>query len=152
MARLARQLTIASGGAVPRPQISNPYLHAMRRINIEQIKLYAYHGCLDEEARIGGNYIVDVSLDVDFSVAEKTDDLTRTVDYCAVYEVCRAEMEIRSKLIEHVCARIHNRLMTRFPSVTWLKVKLTKMNPPIGGNVGNVSVEISSGLPGVGGD
>lgn len=113
-----------------------------QRISIEDIKLYAYHGCLEEEARIGGNYIVDVYIDTDFSEAARTDDLSKTVDYCAVYEVCRHEMAIRSKLIEHVCQRVHQRLRDTFPQIARLRVKVTKLSPPIGGDVDSVSVEI----------
>ena len=61
-------------------------------INIEGIKLYAYHGCLEEEAKVGGNYIVDVYITTDFTEAAKTDDLSKTIDYCAVYEITKAEM------------------------------------------------------------
>ena len=42
------------------------------KVNIEGIKLYAYHGCLDEEARIGSNYIIDVKFETDFTQAGAT--------------------------------------------------------------------------------
>jgi 7,8-dihydroneopterin aldolase/epimerase/oxygenase len=111
-------------------------------INIEGINLYAYHGCLDEEARIGGNYIIDVYITTDFSQAIKTDDLSKTIDYCAVYEICKKEMATRNKLIEPVCERIFNSLRSQFSDISKLHVKLTKLLPPINGNVEKVSVEI----------
>ena len=111
-------------------------------INIEGIKIYAYHGCLDEEARIGGNYIVDVYITTDFSTASKTDDLSTTIDYCAVYDICKKEMAIRNKLIEPVCRRIFDSLKTKFRSIKSLHVKLTKLAPPVNGDVEKVSVEI----------
>lgn len=112
------------------------------RIHVEGIKLYAYHGCLAEEAKIGGNYIVDVALDYDFSKAAVSDDLSNTVDYCEVYEICKKEMAIRSKLIEQVCHRISKSIQSKFPMVTSLKVKVTKISPPMNGDVSHVSVEI----------
>jgi dihydroneopterin aldolase len=111
-------------------------------INIEGIKLYGYHGCLEEEARIGGHYIVDVYMTTDFTEAVKTDDLTNTIDYCAVYEICKAEMAIRSKLIEHVCQRIYNRISHTFPPLQTVHVRVTKLVPPMNGDVEKVSVEI----------
>lgn len=111
-------------------------------INIEGINLYSFHGCLEEEARIGGNYIVDVYMTTDFSEAAKTDDLTKTIDYCTVYEISKAEMEIRSKLIEQVCERIYTKIKAEFSSIKTLHVKITKLLPPMNGNVDKVSVEI----------
>ena len=114
----------------------------MNKINIEGIKLYAYHGCLKEEAAIGGNYIVDVNMMTDFSEAAETDDLDKTIDYCAIYEICKVEMAIRSKLIEQVGQRIFMHIKKDFPQVVKLQVKLTKLVPPINGNVERVSIEI----------
>lgn len=111
-------------------------------INIEGIKLYGYHGCLDEEARIGGNYIIDVYMTTDFSEAAKTDDLAKTLDYCTVYEISKAEMAIRSKLIEQVCERIFTKIKAEFSTLKTLHVKITKLLPPMNGNVDKVSVEI----------
>jgi 7,8-dihydroneopterin aldolase/epimerase/oxygenase len=112
-------------------------------IAIEGIRVHAYHGCLDEEARIGGEYIVDVYIGTDFSEAIKRDELNSTIDYCGVTEICLTEMKVRSKLIEHVCARIHNGLKARFPTIGPLRVKVTKLSPPIDGDVERVSVVIA---------
>jgi 7,8-dihydroneopterin aldolase/epimerase/oxygenase len=111
-------------------------------INIEGIKLYAYHGCLQEEAKIGANYIVDVYMTTNFSEAAKTDNLLQTIDYCTVYEIAKTEMATRSKLIEQVVDRIFKKLKSEFPTLLTLHVKLTKLLPPMNGNVEKVSVEI----------
>jgi dihydroneopterin aldolase len=111
-------------------------------INVEGIKLYAYHGCLEEEGKIGANYIVDVYMTTDFSEAAKTDNLLKTIDYCTVYEIAKTEMAIRSKLIEQVADRIYKKIQSEFPALLALHVKLTKLLPPMNGNVEKVSVEI----------
>lgn len=113
----------------------------INRINIEGIKLYAFHGCLEEEAKIGANYIVDVYMTTDFSKAALSDELEETVDYCAIYEISKKQMAIRSKLIEHVCKRIFDEVAL-FKTITSLKVRVTKFNPPMNGNVEKVSVEM----------
>jgi 7,8-dihydroneopterin aldolase/epimerase/oxygenase len=109
-------------------------------ITISNIRLYAFHGCLKEEALIGGEYIVDVRIYTDYSLAAKTDDLTKTVDYCEVYEIVKKEMKIRSKLIEHASQRIANSLKKKISKIEKVKVRLTKLSPPVNGDVGSVSV------------
>ena len=117
-------------------------LRMNQTIAVEGIKLYAYHGCLDEEALIGGHYIVDVYMQTNFSEASQTDDLTKTIDYCAVYEIAKKEMAIRAKLIEQVAVRIHQSIVNNFRTIIKAKVRLTKLNPPMNGNVEKVYVEI----------
>jgi dihydroneopterin aldolase len=111
-------------------------------INIEGINLYAYHGCLDEEAKIGGNYVVDIRMTTDFSEATERDDLDKTIDYCGVFEIVKTEMAIRNKLIETVGARIYKKLKSEFKTILTLHVKITKLLPPIDGDVEKVSIEI----------
>ena len=112
------------------------------KIEVNGIKLYAFHGCLEEEARIGGHYVVDVTISTDFSLAAETDDLSKTVDYVAVNAIVKEEMEIRSKLIEHVGQRIINRLKQELPSIETVQVKVTKLSPPINGDVDSVAISI----------
>ena len=113
-------------------------------INVSGIRSYAYHGCNEEEERIGGNYLVDIEIETDFESAALTDDLSKTVDYVEVYEVVKKEMAIRSKLIEHVAKRICDRLMKQIQRIQRVEVKLTKLHPPINGDVEQVSVKIES--------
>lgn len=109
-------------------------------ILVTGIKCYAYHGCLEEESIIGGNYIVDIEIETDFEEAAATDDLSKTIDYVDAYEIVKEQMAIRSKLIEHVAKRIGDRLLKKNPRIQQVEVKLTKLNPPINGDVEKVSV------------
>ena len=111
-------------------------------IEITGIKLYAYHGCLKEEAIIGGNYIVDVFIKTDFTKASKTDNLDQTIDYVLVNNIVKEEMAIRSKLIEHVGQRIYDRMLKKFDAIISLQVKIRKLSPPINGDVDEVSISI----------
>jgi dihydroneopterin aldolase len=103
---------------------------------IEDIRLHAYHGCLEEEGRIGGKYRVDIKVEADIEASAISDDLHQTVDYVVVYELVKEEMAIRSKLIETVARRIALRLAEAYPWVDLWEVSLTKFNPPVHGNVG----------------
>ncbi len=111
-------------------------------IEVNGIKLYAFHGCLPEEEKIGGNYIVDVMLNTDFAEAAQHDTLYQTIDYVDVNRIVSEEMAIRSKLIEHVGQRIVNRLRSELTGITYLKVRVTKITPPINGDVDNVAIVI----------
>jgi dihydroneopterin aldolase len=115
----------------------------MHKIIVEGIKLFAYHGCLEEEAKIGTHYTVDVWMETDFSEAAKTDDLTKTIDYVTVYDIVKKQMAIRSKLIEQVGQRIVDDLKKEFNTLHKLEVKVTKHNPPMNGNVEKVSIVIA---------
>lgn len=107
-------------------------------IHVKGIKVYAYHGCLEEEAKIGGHYIINVSADAPLEVSEESDDLNDTLDYGRITEIVIQEMGIRSKLIENVAKRIIQHLQREWNGVIW-KVKVIKLRPPINGNVSEVS-------------
>lgn len=111
-------------------------------IEVNGIKLYAFHGCLVEEGKIGGNYIVDLTITTNFTEAALTDELTKTVDYVVVNKIVKEEMAIRSKLIEHVGQRIVNRIKNEVMNIDALRVKVTKICPPINGDVDNVAIII----------
>ncbi len=115
-------------------------------IEVNGIKLYAFHGCLEEEGKIGGHYLIDVQLQTDFTTASLTDDLTKTIDYVVVNQIVEEEMAIRSKLIEHVGERIVTRLQKTLQQLHSVKVKIKKLNPPINGNVEFVAITIDTGM------
>lgn len=112
------------------------------KININGIRVHAHHGCWSEEEIIGGEYIVDVSITLDFSAAAREDDLSKTADYVQVKEIVYEEMAQRSKLIETVAHRIIDRLRHAFPYAEQVYTRVTKLNAPMGGQVESVSVEI----------
>ena len=115
----------------------------MTKILIEGIKLYAYHGCTDEEGKVGRTFTVDISMDADLKRASESDKLSDTIDYVRVYEIVKEEMNIRSRLIEHVAKRIYNHLRKNFPQIKSAEVKVTKLDPPINGIVESTSAVIS---------
>jgi len=114
----------------------------MGKISVSGIRLYAYHGCLPEEGTVGGEYLVDVLIDTDFSKAAASDELVDTVDYCVVYDCVKTEMAIRSKLVEHVAQRIIFSLRKKYPAVKTFSVTVKKIVPPINGIVDFVSVTV----------
>lgn len=112
-----------------------------RSISVEDIRCFAYHGCMEEEAKIGTWFNTTVSLDFDYSKSAKSDDLQDTLDYCLVAEIVQEEMAVRSKLVETVLERIFKRLEA-VSGVSALKVSVTKERPPIVGEVGSVTLSM----------
>src|SRR5690606_33485279 len=104
----------------------------MGKIILENIRIYSNHGCLDEEALIGSDYLIDLEIHADLSKSAETDDLDDTVDYVHLNKIVKEEVSIRSKLLEKVAARVLERVQNEIPMVSYAKVKLSKMNPPIG--------------------
>lgn len=115
----------------------------MGKIIFENLEFYAYHGVFNEEQVIGGKYIVDLEIDTDFTEAAATDKLSGTIDYSMIYAVVEQEMNKKSKLIEHVAARIVTMLLASFKQIENIKIKLTKIKPPINGNVQKVAIVIN---------
>ncbi|MFK5957555.1 MAG: dihydroneopterin aldolase [Lutibacter sp.] len=115
----------------------------MGTIKIKNIRIYAYHGCLIEEGKIGSDYRVDVSVKANLSKSSKTDNLSDTVDYVYLNKIVKEEMAIRSQLLEEVAKRILDRILNEISIVKKAKVAVSKLNPPIGGNVAMVTIEMS---------
>ncbi len=116
----------------------------MGHIKVENIAIYAFHGCMEEEAKIGSEYLVDVDVKADLSKSAKSDGLNDTVDYVHLTNIVYQEMAIRSELLEHVAQRILNRILEESPMVKKATVWVAKINPPTGGNVEKVTVKMKS--------
>lgn len=112
----------------------------MGKIILENIRIYSNHGCLNEEALIGSDYLIDLEITADLSQSALSDELEDTVDYVHLNNIIKEEVGIRSKLLEKVAHRVLVRIQNEIPKVQTAKIKLSKINPPIGGNVEKVSI------------
>ena len=111
-------------------------------IHLKGVRLYAYHGVDPQETTIGAYFLVDLKLKTDFSRASQTDDLSGTVSYADIYQVLKDEMQVPSKLLEHVCQRMAQRIFNDFPTIEELDIKLFKENPPMGAQAERIGVEM----------
>ena len=112
-------------------------------IKVENIRVFAHHGCLKEETAIGSDYRIDLQVKADLSVSAKSDELRDTVDYVFLNKVVREEMSQPSKLLETVAQRILNRIFTEDQLISKATVAVSKINPPIGGDVEMVTIKMS---------
>lgn len=114
----------------------------MGTIKLQNIRTFSFHGCLEEEARIGSDYRVDLEIKTDMRKSMETDDLADTVDYVHLNRIVTEEMGIRSKLLEHVGHRIIRRVFGELPAISRVLLQVSKLNPPIGGDVEAVTIQI----------
>lgn len=116
----------------------------MQILSIKKIETHSFHGCLPEERKIGNRFSIDLEFVADFSEAMQQDDLSKTVDYVLVHQIVREEMAISANLIEHVAQRIMHKMQASFPLVTYVKVSITKFNPPVNGQLGEAVFTVMS--------
>lgn len=112
-------------------------------IKVENIRVFAYHGCLKEETKIGSEYRVDLEVKANLQTSAKTDMLSDTVDYVFLNRVIKEEMGVPSHLLETVAKRILTRIFNEDKLVTKATVWVSKLNPPIGGDVERVTIKMT---------
>lgn len=112
-------------------------------IEIEGMKFYAFHGHFEAEQIVGNEFIVDLRLETDCNKAAISDNLVDALNYQVVYEIVKREMAQPSKLLENVAKRILDSLKFQFTSIINVSVKISKINPPMGGEIEKVSVTLS---------
>lgn len=111
-------------------------------VELEDMEFYAFHGCYREEQTVGNKFIVSLSMTTDCSRAAATDNVDHSANYLTAYQVVKEQMQQKSHLLENVASRILDALPSKLPMIVSAKVKISKINPPLGGKVGRASVTI----------
>ena len=114
----------------------------MGNIILKNIRTFSYHGCLEEESKIGSDYRVDLEIKTDLRKSSLSDSLEDTVDYVFLNRIVVTEMAVRSNLLEHVARRIITRIFKEIPQISRIILAVSKINPPIGGDVEAVTIEM----------
>jgi dihydroneopterin aldolase len=115
----------------------------MGLIIIENMEFYSFHGHFKEERIVGNRFIVDLTIETDMKIPSESDNLIDAVNYQKLYEIVKQQMEKKSHLLEHIAGRIINAIYTEVSGINKATVKVSKMNPPMGGKIGAVSVVIT---------
>ena len=111
-------------------------------IFLNDVRFHAYHGVLPQEQEVGQDFLVSARAALDVTAAMEHDMVEVTLDYGVLYRIIKEEMAQTSQLVEHVAGRIAHRVFDTFPGVTTLDLKITKLNPPIGGDCEGAGVEL----------
>ena len=112
----------------------------MGRIELENMEFYAFHGCYREEKIVGNLFLVDLVMDTDCAKAAETDDINDALSYLTAYQLVEKEVMQNANLLENVAKRILDSLFENFAQLNYAKVKVSKMNPPLGGRIEKVSL------------
>ena len=112
-------------------------------VKVENIRVFSYHGCLKEETKIGSDYRVDLEIKANLQKSAKSDVLKHTVDYVFLNRIVREEMLKPTHLLETVAKRILIRILKEAPKVKKATVWVSKLNPPIGGDVEKVTIKMT---------
>lgn len=121
--------------------MNNPIQATEMYLRLDGLKFYAFHGVLPQEQQTGAEFTVDLRIKTDFSSASVTDNLEGTINYATVFNAVRQEMNISSRLLEHVAFRIARRILTDFPEASEVRISLFKQNPPMGADARRIGVE-----------
>lgn len=109
-------------------------------IQIENMEFYSFHGHFKEERIVGNKFIVDLTIETDMSAPAESDNLKDAVNYQRAYEIVKLQMEMKSHLLEHIAGRILDAIYAEMKGIRKVRVKVSKLNPPMGGKIGAVSV------------
>lgn len=122
---------------------STKYISVMESyILLENVEIYANHGVFAQETLVGNLFVINLRLKIDFENASESDSLEDTISYASAFEVVKREMSVPSKLLEHVAGRIVRALKSEFSGIELIELKISKRNPPVGGQVEFASVII----------
>lgn len=122
-------------------------MNNLAKISLEEMEFHAFHGCLEHEKKLGNTFIVSLCFQINTQLASTTDRLSDTLNYQLVYDLVKKEMEIPAQLIEHLAQRILNNVFDTFSEIHHIELTLKKLNPPLGGKVGSVSIQIEKERP-----
>lgn len=116
----------------------------MAKIELEGMAFYAYHGCFKEERKVGTRFEVCCSIEYDAKKAALSDDINDALDYVSVYRIIQKEMQKQSYILENLVSRIIKVLKSEFPEIKRMTLKVSKLMPPLGGNIEKVSVSMDA--------
>ncbi len=118
---------------------------SIQKISLNGLRFYAYHGVEPQEREVGAWYTIDLDMYADVSNSLNSDELADTLNYAQAARIIKEEMQIPSKLMEHVAGRVVQRLQQEFPSLQRLSFTIAKENPPVCAECGSASITVEVG-------
>ncbi|REE56408.1 dihydroneopterin aldolase [Paenibacillus taihuensis] len=115
----------------------------MDKMTLRGMRFFGYHGVFPEENRLGQQFYVDLSLQMDLSEAAETDELDCTINYADIHARVKTIVEGPPfKLIEALAGKIASDVLDAYTSVNEVTVSVTKPHPPFEIHFDGVTVEL----------
>lgn len=119
-------------------------MNSLARYHISGIRIHAPIGWYAEEQEKGNDFLIDISYSAPFAAAADSDELTDSVDYARICQTVEDVFQKKCRLIEQIARDLVTNLEKNFPRISHIKVKVTKLNPPVSQSVEGISIEIES--------
>ncbi|GDX53145.1 hypothetical protein LBMAG27_21920 [Bacteroidota bacterium] len=107
-------------------------------VSLEGMKFHSPIGFYEEEQVVGNEIMIDLEVELNLAV-QTNDQLTRTINYETLYEMCKKVALKPFRLIETYCTEIINMIILQL-RVNRIKIKVSKLNPALGGSIEKASV------------
>ena len=113
------------------------------RILLKDLQVFARHGVLPEEARLGQRFAVDVTAHLDLRPAGESDDYEKTVCYDALTRLVIETLTARRfALIEAAAEAVAQAVLAAFPLIARVEVEMRKPAAPIDAVFAHVGVAV----------
>jgi 7,8-dihydroneopterin aldolase/epimerase/oxygenase len=112
-------------------------------IFVQGLVLHAHHGVGDDEGRIGQQFLLDLTAEMDLSAAAQSDKLIDTISYADLIEVASGAFRARRfRLVEAAAGAVADALLEKFPRIARLTVTVHKPHAPIAAVFADVGVTL----------
>jgi dihydroneopterin aldolase len=113
------------------------------RIEIRDLRLVGTHGALPEEQERAQPFSLDLVAWVDMAAAQKSDQLTDTVDYGALAHLAADVVTGRSfTLLETLAGRLADAVLVFDHRIEAVEVTVRKLRPPLALDLGSTGVRV----------
>ena len=110
----------------------------MLKIELHNLWFHAHHGLYEEEKLLGGDFTLDA--EICYQPKAVPHHISETIDYAAVYYLIKSHMQQPEPLLETLAMNITKDILEKFSLAEEVSICIKKMNPPMAGFTGNVSV------------
>lgn len=116
-------------------------------IEIQNARFRGFHGVLEQEKRVGGEFVADLRVSVPLAegnsiAAAIPDSVGDTISYADLYAIVEKRMRQSFDLIEHLAAVIIDDIYARWQQISDIELRITKVAPPIPGFDGSAAVTL----------
>lgn len=119
----------------------------MITVSLKGAEFFAYHGYYPEEQLLGTKFIVDIDVSFQSAGDAGSDDLSNTVNYEHLYNICCHEMKTPRKLIETVGNDIIEKVKAKYDFAEEIILVVKKKYPPFKGIIDHSAITLRYNKP-----